>query len=101
VWLGVLSAALGRLDEAFELLDQACDERDGILPYAKHYPFFALLQRDPRMERIYRRVGLQPERRVAAEASSVAARPRRRGSASAGGTGDPGGPGVRAPEPPG
>jgi serine/threonine-protein kinase len=58
VWLGTLSAALGRMDEAFELLDQACEERDGILPYAKRYPFFALLQRDPRMERIYRRIGL-------------------------------------------
>jgi serine/threonine-protein kinase len=58
VWLGVLSAALGRMDEAFQLLDEACDARDGILPYAKRYPFFALLQQDPRMERIYRRVGL-------------------------------------------
>jgi tetratricopeptide (TPR) repeat protein len=58
VWLGALSAALGRMDEAFALLDQACEERDGILPYAKRYPFFALLQRDPRMERIYRRIGL-------------------------------------------
>ncbi len=57
-WLGALSAALGRMDEAFELLEQACEERDGILPYAKRYPFFALLQQDPRMERIYRRVGL-------------------------------------------
>jgi hypothetical protein len=94
VWLGVLSAALGRMDEAFELLDQACEERDGILPYAKRYPFFALLQLDPRMERIYRRVGLPDERRVAAEASAGTERPRRRGSAS---SGDPG---LRAPEPP-
>ena len=94
VWLGVLSAALGRMDEAFELLDQACEERDGILPYAKRYPFFALLQQDPRMERIYRRVGLPDESRVAPESSAGTERPRRRGSAS---SGDPG---LRAPEPP-
>ena len=61
VWLGALSAALGQMDEAFQLLDEACDARDGILPYAKRYPFFALLQRDPRMERIYRRIGLPEE----------------------------------------
>jgi serine/threonine-protein kinase len=71
VWLGALSAALGRMDEAFELLDEACDARDGILPYAKRYPFFALLQQDPRMERIYRRVGLPEESRAAAESSSL------------------------------
>jgi serine/threonine-protein kinase len=94
VWLGALSAALGRMDEAFELLDQACEERDGILPYAKRYPFFALLQRDPRMERIYGRVGLPPERRVAGEASVRAERRRGRGSSSAAG------PGPRAPDRP-
>jgi TolB-like protein/Flp pilus assembly protein TadD len=94
VWLGVLSAALGRMDEAFELLDQACEERDGILPYAKRYPFFALLQQDPRMERIYRRIGLPDESRGAGESSPWTERPRRRGPASSSG------PGLRAPEPP-
>ena len=56
--LAILSAALGRLDEAFELLERACDDRDGILVYSRRYPFFSAFQRDPRMERIYRLIGL-------------------------------------------
>jgi len=56
--LAILSAALGRLDEAFELLERACDDRDGILVYSRRYPFFSAFQHDPRMERIYRRIGL-------------------------------------------
>src|SRR5204862_60696 len=56
--LAILSAALGRLDEAFELLEHACDDRDGILVYSRRYPFFSAFQHDPRMERIYRRIGL-------------------------------------------
>src|SRR5207244_13655472 len=56
--LAILSAALGRLDEAFELLERACDDRDGILVYSRRYPFFSAFQHDPRMERIYRRLGL-------------------------------------------
>ncbi len=56
--LAILSAALGRLDEAFDLLERACDDRDGILVYSRRYPFFSAFQHDPRMERIYRRIGL-------------------------------------------
>lgn len=58
--LALTTAAVGRVDEAFHLLDQACDDRDGVLIFSKRYPAFALLQRDPRMERIYRRVGFPP-----------------------------------------
>jgi hypothetical protein len=56
--LALLTAALGRVDEAFALLDRACDERDGIMIYSKRYPAFGLLQADPRMQRIHGRVGL-------------------------------------------
>jgi TolB-like protein/Tfp pilus assembly protein PilF len=55
--LAIVAASLGSMDAAFEFLDRACDEHDGIMVYSKHYPFFTLLQNDPRMERIYRRIG--------------------------------------------
>jgi len=55
--LAIIAASLGRIDVAFECLDRACDEHDGILVYSKRYPFFNLLQNDPRMERVYRRMG--------------------------------------------
>jgi len=55
--LAIVAASLGRMDVAFEFLDRACDEHDGILVYSKRYPFFSLLQNDPRMERVYRRMG--------------------------------------------
>ena len=56
--LALVTASLGRMDEAFELLERACDEHDGILVYSKRYPFLDVLQADPRMQGIYRRVGL-------------------------------------------
>ena len=55
--LAIVVASLGRMDDTFDLLDRACDEHDGILVYSKRYPFFKLLQADPRMERLYRRIG--------------------------------------------
>src|SRR5207245_9849991 len=55
--LAIVAASLGRMDVAFEFLDRACDEHDGILVYSKRYPFFSLLQNDPRMERVYRPLG--------------------------------------------
>jgi hypothetical protein len=45
------------MDDTFELLDRACDEHDGILVYSKRYPFFRQLQADPRMTRVYQRIG--------------------------------------------
>src|SRR3989454_2693997 len=55
--LAIVAASLGRMDDTFELLERACDEHDGILVYSKRSPFFRLLQSDPRMEHIYRRIG--------------------------------------------
>jgi len=57
--LAVLAALVGEMDEAFTLLEQACEEHDGILVYAKRYPFFNVLQSDPRMGRILEGVGLR------------------------------------------
>src|SRR5207248_9345779 len=55
--LAIVAASLGRMDETFELLERACEEHDGILVYSKRYPFFKVLRADPRMARIYRRIG--------------------------------------------
>src|ERR1043166_4756937 len=55
--LAIVAASLGCMDDAFALLERACDEHDGILVYAKRYPFFRLLQADPRMGRVYQRIG--------------------------------------------
>src|SRR5205823_9213485 len=54
--LAIVAASLGRMDVAFEFLDRACDEHDGILVYSQRYPFFKLLQADARMARIYGRI---------------------------------------------
>ncbi len=54
--LAVLAASLGRMDEAFELMERAYEEHDGILVYSKRYPFLEVLQRDPRMQQIFRRL---------------------------------------------
>jgi hypothetical protein len=45
------------LADALALLHRACDERDGVLMYARTYPAFRSLQTDPRMTEIYRRIG--------------------------------------------
>ena len=55
--LAVAAAAADRLDEAFDLLDKACDERDSILIYSKRHLGFSALQSDPRMAGIHRRIG--------------------------------------------
>jgi eukaryotic-like serine/threonine-protein kinase len=55
--LALTTASVGRMEEAFALLHRACDERDGVLMYARTYPAFRPLQTDPRMTEIYRRIG--------------------------------------------
>lgn len=55
--LAVAAAAAGQMDEAFRLIGQACDDRDYLLLWAKRHPGFSLLQEDPRMTEIYRRIG--------------------------------------------
>jgi serine/threonine-protein kinase len=55
--LGMAAAAAGRVDEAFELLKHACDDRDYILIFSKRHLGFTALQADPRMAEIHRRIG--------------------------------------------
>jgi TolB-like protein/Tfp pilus assembly protein PilF len=55
--LALAAAAAGRVDEAFQLLDRGCVDRDSILIYAKRHPAFGLLQADPRMPQLLRRIG--------------------------------------------
>jgi tetratricopeptide (TPR) repeat protein len=55
--LALTTASLGQMEEAFALLERACDERDGVLMYSRSYPAPRLLQTDPRMAGIYRRIG--------------------------------------------
>ena len=54
--LAIVNAALGRMDEAFALMSRACDEHEGIIYLSKRYPFLDVLQADPRMEEVFRRV---------------------------------------------
>ena len=56
--LAVVAAAAGQMDEAFHLLDQACDDRDYLLIWVKRHPGFSVLQGHPRIAEIYRRIGL-------------------------------------------
>jgi hypothetical protein len=35
---------------AFDFVARACEEHDGVLVYATHYPFSGLLRADPRMD---------------------------------------------------
>jgi len=55
--LAVAAAAADHLDEAFGLLERACDERDSILIYSKRHLGYRSLQDDPRMAAIHRRIG--------------------------------------------
>jgi serine/threonine protein kinase/Tfp pilus assembly protein PilF len=55
--LAVAAAVAGRLDEAFQLMERACDDRDSILVYSKRHPAFGPLRGDPRMTKILQRIG--------------------------------------------
>ena len=48
------------MELAADVLEIEVAEHDGILVYAKRYPFLRLLQTDPRIERVYRCVGFPP-----------------------------------------
>jgi TolB-like protein/Flp pilus assembly protein TadD len=58
-WLGHLSAALGRIDDAFEWLDRAYDERDGILVCVKYFRGSDPLRDDPRFDALLKRMGFE------------------------------------------
>ncbi len=53
----MLAANLGYVDEAFELLEAAVDERDGFLVFVRVWPHFDPLRTDPRFRGVLDRVG--------------------------------------------
>lgn len=57
-WAAVIHAALAELDEAFALLDEAVDEKDGGLLFLSMPPRVPGFQTDPRFARLLRRIGL-------------------------------------------
>jgi tetratricopeptide (TPR) repeat protein len=56
--VAVIHAGLGNRDQAFEWLDKAIEDRS--LRYNIMEPAFADLRRDPRFERVRRKLGLRP-----------------------------------------
>ena len=57
-WSAVIHAGLGDLDAAFELLEEAVEERDGGLLFLAVTPRMPGFQEDPRFGRMLRRIGL-------------------------------------------
>ncbi|HEY6223235.1 MAG TPA: protein kinase [Gemmatimonadales bacterium] len=57
--LAAVAAAADRPDQAFQLLEEACEDHDYVLIFLRRHPGFSLLRSDPRIEGIYRRVGFQ------------------------------------------
>jgi TolB-like protein/Tfp pilus assembly protein PilF len=56
----VLHAAMGEMDEAFDWLEKACEERAYALAWVKVEPALDCLHADPRFTRVLNRVGLTP-----------------------------------------
>ena len=50
-------ASLGDLDQAFEWIDTAVEERAGLIGNIKHPVIFAPLRKDPRYDALVRRIG--------------------------------------------
>jgi TolB-like protein/DNA-binding winged helix-turn-helix (wHTH) protein/Tfp pilus assembly protein PilF len=56
--IAIIYTGLGKKDQAFKWLRQACDERDGMLVYLKFDPLFKSLRTDPRFADQLQCVGL-------------------------------------------
>ena len=57
--MGLFSANLGRMDDAFAWFDRACEERD-LLPCLNYFGAGHSITRDPRWPALMRRIGLVP-----------------------------------------
>jgi len=57
-WMAAIHVGLGQVDEAFERLERACDEREGSLIVVAVAPPVDPLRADPRYARLLRRMGL-------------------------------------------
>ncbi len=55
----MIYAGLGDFNKAFDLLEQACKERSGFLPFLKVEPVVDCLRGDSRFQNLLRRVGFQ------------------------------------------
>ena len=55
-----LHAALGEIDQAFECLEKACQQREGPLVFLGIDPRLDPLRDDPRFDELLRRIGLEP-----------------------------------------
>ena len=49
---------LGDMDHAFEWLETALEERDGLLVSIKHYPTLQQYAKDPRYQELVGRIGI-------------------------------------------
>jgi hypothetical protein len=56
--LAMIYAGLGKKDEALKLLEQAYQERFGLLVYLKIEPRFDLLREEPQFKDLLARIGL-------------------------------------------
>jgi serine/threonine protein kinase/tetratricopeptide (TPR) repeat protein len=54
--IGTLYTRAGKVDEALEWLEKACDERDSNMPYIRVDPIFDILREDPRFQELIRRM---------------------------------------------
>jgi tetratricopeptide (TPR) repeat protein len=52
-------AGLGDLDNCFEWLEKAYDERSGLLPFARVFPIGKDIEQDPRFSDLMGRIGLE------------------------------------------
>ena len=59
-YFGIISIGLGEPDRAFEFLDQAYAERDGILVYLAVDPITQSIWSDPRFAALEKKIGLKP-----------------------------------------
>ena len=53
-----MHAALGEVDKAFELLDQAVEAREAWLPHLRFEPGLVHIRNDPRFAEIHQKMGL-------------------------------------------
>jgi tetratricopeptide (TPR) repeat protein len=54
--IGTLYTRAGKIDEALEWLEKACDEKDSNMPYINVDPIFDILRDEPRFQDLLRRL---------------------------------------------
>lgn len=59
--IGTLYTRAGKVEEALEWLEKACDEKDSNMPYIRVDPIFDNLRKEPRFQELLRRIGFPVE----------------------------------------